>query len=267
MEKFEPRRDKMPSIEPLEERHVSVFGAQGHLGSALLSRLSALAGPATKIEGVAGERGPERDMLNIDAAHRSDLLILSVRPDQVAHTLRGIHDHLRIEAQVLSFAANTSAKRNLSTEMVARAAGRPAARGMTDTHFNLAAFTLGEHFSTRGYESIFEKLSRTPPLMLKDDAALDRFSVMLCQLFVATLMEQMGEIKSAEPHVAFLTAQKEFRYDHATLLPLDVGNAQTALEEIATPGGISERFVRALRERPHARPADLFLEVSRSLKR
>ncbi len=253
-------------IERLEEAHISVFG-QGHFGRPLTERLKQISPPTLRVDAVGGAKGAERDMLNIDAARRSKLLILATRPDQVAPTLRGVRDYVQIEAQVLSFAANTSSERNLSTEMLARASGRPAARGMADTHFNISAFVLGEKFSTRGYEFIFEKLSRLKPLVLKNDAALDRYSIMLSHLLVALLMERAGEIRSAEPHAHFLSAQKEFPYDLKDLLSFSLSDdAEGSLKEVATPGGISERFRNALLKKPDMKPADLLLMVAESLK-
>jgi len=240
----------------MNEQRISIFGAQGHFGSRLLPRLEEI-----KPQGVQLEPVTKRER-NKEAALNTNLLVLTVRPSQVLDTLNGIKAPLSPDAQILSFAVG------VPLSAISKAVHRPSARMMSDPWFNVSAFVLGERFSKDKNEFIFNYLTRMKPIELKSDGSIDRFTALLGQLFVSHLLGKTGAIQKSEEHAKFVAAQKEFACEADSLLNLKTGNdPEEALQTMATPGGISEKFRDALLAKPKTSPADLFVYVSEFLKR
>ncbi|OGG79125.1 hypothetical protein A3A39_00685 [Candidatus Kaiserbacteria bacterium RIFCSPLOWO2_01_FULL_54_13] len=255
-------RNSLDGMERIAERRIAVFGAQGHFGSKLMARLSEI-----KPAGVALDPVTERER-NAEAAFNSDMVVLTVRPAQVLETLDRMQRRLNPSAQILSFAANSSPLVDVSVGGIASLAHRPTARMMADPWWNISAYVLGEGFSKEGYQFVFNNLTRRKPTQLAGDGTLDKFTLLLSQLFVSVLLERTGELKSAVPHIKFIAAQKGFECDPASLGNLEAGpDPVGSLKEFATPGGISVRFRDALRLDPKIEPADLFVGVNEIIER
>ncbi len=256
MEAYKQNNDEVRGPEQIGEKNIAVFGAQGHLGHLLVDRLNEINPGGAKITPVT------KRAENKEAAFRSDLVVLTVRPDQVHATLFGIRQSIAPPAQVLSFAAG------VPLEDISGAVRRPAARMMTDPWWNTSAFVLGDQFSKEGYEFLFNNLTRMKSIQLKDDASIDRYTLLLCQVFVALLLDRMGELKFVDRHLQFVAAQKEFKCDSAEFKKFVTGpDPAEALRTLATPGGVTERFLNVTRRKgANAKPADILLEVTETLK-
>jgi len=248
-------RDTMRSMESMREQHISIFGAQGHFGGRLLSRLGEI-----KPQGVYIEPVVEREK-NREAAFNSNLVILTVRPSQVLETLNGIKTPLNTDAQILSFAAG------VPLSQISKAAHRPSARMMSDPWFNVSAYVLGERFSKDKNEFIFNYLTRMKPIELTNDESIDRFTLLISQLFVAHILGRTGVIASAEQHAQFIAAQLKCKPELLMDLKTE-DDPQKALEVIETSDrvSVSEKFRDALIKMPKVSPADLFVAVSEEFK-
>jgi hypothetical protein len=255
---FEKKRtqDRMSGPEALGDMHISVIGAQGHFGSHLVPHLQEIMPHGVTIEPIV-----ERER-NKEAAFRSDMIILAVQPGQMQLTLALLKEGINADARVLSFAAR------VPLEDIVKSINLPAARMMADPWWNVSAYVLGEGFVKDRCEFIFNYLTEMKPVQLPDNAAIERFTLLLCQLFVAVLLERAGELETAAPHVRFVAAQKEFNCDPEMLAHIKTGpDAVASLRMFATPKGISERFRDALRADTRIEPEALLKTISDSLAR
>lgn len=265
------RYDRDGDLEPLSEKSVAVFGAQGNLGTNLCDRLQHIK------PGRMGVVATVAKDLNKEAALESDLVILTVRPDQIESLLAEISRPsatspapLKQSGQVLSFAAHYPIVSRSEIKGISEITGRPAARGMTDPYWNISAFVIGEGFSEENYGFLFDGLTRTKPLRFKDDVAIDRFTVLISHLFTILLLKKIRGIKDAnenlksianllnvDAHLHFVSS--ELGISTEEFEKYETGNdPEISLKTIATRGGVVERIVETLRQSPDIQPADLF---------
>src|SRR3989344_982854 len=250
--------DRIRGVEPMMDRTVTVFG-QGHFGTPLTARLREISPEGVSILPVAKREN------NKEAAFHSGLSVLTVRPEQVAQTLSDIKIPLNTDAQVLSFAANVSDKDDVSLRHLEQLVHRPVARMMTAPGGSIAAYVLGEGFSKGGYEFIFNYLTRMKPIELKSDRALDKYTILLAHMHVAQLLKGVGLIENADKHIRFVLGK--LGIDPEKFGRYEVGDdpPEIALEKIATPGGVSERFIKIFRDNPRISPESVFENVLRDI--
>ena len=221
--------------------HIGIFGAQGHLGHSLVTRLNEIKPASVSVSGTADKEH------NRELAARADLAIITVRPHDVAALLTEIKSSLKPDTQILSFAAG------ISIRDIAAIAGRPIARGMADPWWNFAGFVYDADFSRNGYDFIFERLGKKI-IPLDDESAIDAFTAYFVHLYIVLFLKADGELKDIDAHLADLAP-----FLHSTpqeLAPLTPeGDAAEELRKLATPGGVTEAILLAIRGDTNITPA------------
>ena len=232
------------AIEPMPGTTVSIFGAQGHLGHNLSERLNEIKPPSARIVGTV-----DKDH-NAELATSADLAIIAVQPKFVRGLLNNIGPSLKPDAQVLSFAIGTS------LDELQKMSGRPAARAMCDTWFQFVAFTAGKEFDRSKHEFIFNNLARVKSYVLATEKEFDAFSVNLIQLYAPVFLKACGEMDSIDTHLQYLAPRFGIPAERlAACLP--TGDPQEQLRAFATPGGVTEAAIVALRSRHSITPEEL----------
>ena len=237
-------------IEQSTPATVAILGGQGAFGSALQERFAGATEKAVRLI-------PTTDKLhNQEIAAQSDVVVLTVQPDNVETLLREVSPSLKPEAQVVSFAAHYPLK------SITQIAGRPAARGMADPWWNISAAVLGSGFSDENFHRVFDGLTKKPTLRLETDKEMDDFTAALSYAFVVLLMKEAGTINNPDAHLDFIAprlgAPKE---EIIGFLPQ--GNPTELLAKIATKGGVSESVMLAIQSDPNISPAELFARISK----
>lgn len=241
----ERKGSKSEGFEAMSERAVSILGAQGNLGRNLLRLLE-------RIKPVNVRIFPSVDKIhNAQLTTVSDLVILTVRPDDIEPLLKEIASVLKPDAQIISFAAHTS----LST--VSDTVQRPAPRFMADPWGNISAFFATRDFSREGLEFLFDNLTKEKPRELHSDAEIDSFTLQIAYLFAVLFLRKMDEIRNAEPHLEFLSNKLGVPVEDFYTFRME-DDPRRSLEIFATKGGVTERVIAALRDTPDIRPQDLF---------
>jgi pyrroline-5-carboxylate reductase len=219
---------------------IGVFGAQGHLGHSLVARLHVLKPASVNISGTADKEH------NRELAAASDLSVVVVRPQDVAALLTEIKSSLKSGAQVLSFAAG------IPLADIAAIAERPVARGMADPWWNFAGFVYGEGFSTEGYEFLFNTLGKkTIPLATEPD--IDAFTAYFVHAYIVLFLKQLGELQNADAHLSYLAPHLSSNVEEIRSC-LPEGNPAELLKKLATPGGVTEAILLAIRNNTSITP-------------
>ena len=220
--------------------NIGIFGGQGHLGHSLVERLNEIK-PASV--GVSGTVDKEH---NRELSLQADLAIIAVRPHDVAALLTEIKSSLKPDTQILSFAAG------ISIRDIAAIAGRPIARGMADPWWNFAGFVYDADFSRNGYDFIFERLGKKI-IPLDDESAIDAFTAYFVQLYIVLFLKELGELRNADVHLAYLAPfLHSTREELAALTP--EGDPAEELGTLATPGGVTEAILLAIRDDTNISP-------------
>lgn len=229
--------------EPLHEQNVSVIG-MGRLGPPLVKRLEEIAPQGTHVRPVS-ERSE-----NENAAASSDLVILTVRQEQVEGTVRAMRRHLSATAQILSFATH------IDVNHITDLARKPAARFVCDPWFQVGAYVLGEGFSTKGIEFIFDGLTNVKPIRFHTNEEIEKYIHDICHLYATLFLKALGEFPNADAHLQFLAGKMNTRVED--LLKIDIGkDPREAIALFATPGGVTEATMKKLRENPDIAPSEL----------
>ncbi len=238
IEKNNPNEIRGP--EPLHEQNISVIG-MGRLGTKLVQRLQEITPQDTRIRPVGSREE------NKSAASVSDLVILTVRHDQVSGTLSDMDLKLNRNAQILSFATH------VPVTLLERVGGKPSARFLCDPWFHVGAYVLGEGFSTKGIEFIFDNLTEVKPVRLQSDEELEQYTHDTCHLYATLFLKALGEFPNADAHLQFLAGKMNVRVED--LLSIKTGETpQQAIALFATPGGVTEAMMKKLRENPDIVP-------------
>ncbi len=215
---------------------IAVIGAQGHFGSRLCERLTEIV-PKTRLLRTQNKGS------SIEVARQADIVALAVRTIQMDRTLDEIVAVLKQGAIVVSFVG-----RSPLANIVARTK-RNAIRVMIDPFWNMGAYVESGAVGAQTME-IIGRLTKTPPLGLRSDEELDRYTNLLAHLFAALLLQRLGRIGHADAHLEFLA--HEFSEFGRAFTPKEFEtyalreNAEESLKTIATPGGITEKAVELL---------------------
>lgn len=213
--------------------NIGIFGAQGHLGHSLVARLNEIKPAAAHIFATIDR------LRNAQLAAVSDLAVVVVRPQHVGALLAQIKDPLKPNAQILSFAAG------VPLDDIAALAKRPVARGMADPWWNFAGFVYGADFSRDAYAFIFERLGRKI-IPLENESGIDAFTAHFVQFYVVLFLKAAGEIQDIGSHLAYLAPfLQSTPQELAALTP--AGDPAEELRKLATPGGVTESILLAIR--------------------
>jgi len=224
--------------------NIAIFGAQGHLGHSITARLNEIKPPSARVVGTV-DKGH-----NAELATNTDLAIVAVQPKFVRELLNTIRPSLKLDAQVLSFAIGTS------LDELQKMSGRPAARAMCDTWLQFVAFTAGKDFDRSRHEFVFSDLARIKSYFLETEKEFDAFTVNLVQLYAPVFLKACGEMDSIDTHLQYLAPRFGLPAERlAACLP--PGDPQEQLRAFATPGGVTEAAIEALRSKPSTTPEEL----------
>ena len=246
------------NAETISAETIAVLGAQGRFGQSLCARLAEMRGDSSVVIPTADK------MSNKEIAARSDVVMITVRPDQVGPLLHEISDRpdrLKPTARIVSFAA-----RYPLTEL-ASITKRPSARIMADPSWNISAYALGEGFSERDFSALFAGLTKIKPISLKSDTDINKFSVLLSYLLVVLILKKAGALDNSDKHLGYIA-------DELSKLGSDIklsdfgqfeteGDSAEALKELATPGGITEKVIRGINQ-SDINPGELYLSILQS---
>ncbi len=227
----------------LEKKNISVIG-MGRFGSRLAKRLEEIAPPTAHIQPVADRS------LNRTAASNSDLVVLTVRPNQMRETLGHMRWQLNVDAQVVSFAAH------VALQEIEQMSGRPTARFMSDPWFQISAYVLGEGFSTQGLEYLFDGLTAVKPLKLNSNEEMEIFTHSIAHLFAVLFLRATGELENADAHLEYLAKKTGMSIDDFLGLQME-DSPQESVRIFATPGGVTEGIMKKLKENPSIRPEEV----------
>jgi len=220
---------------------IGIFGAQGHLGHQLTERLADIKPSSVEVSGTTDKEH------NSGLAAQADLLIITVRPKDVAPLLFEISASLQPTAQILSFAAG------VTIQSIASATDRPVARGMVDPWWNFAGFVLGADFSKTNYEFLFEKLAKKI-IPLQNESDIDEFTAYFVHAYIVLFLKAVGELPNAEKHLEYLAPHL-----HSSVAELKSflpeGEPSELLRTLTTPGGVTEAVLNAIRGDAAIEPA------------
>lgn len=244
---------KDKAVEQMKETAIGIFGAQGHFGQSLMARLEQIRPVRARITGTIDKAH------NPEIASRSDLLIVSVRPQDVRtlfeEPVQGIKHHLKDDSRILSFAAG------IPLRTIAELSGRPSARGMADPWWNFSAFIHTQDFNTRNDAWFFEKLGKK---MLYFDAEkeFDMLAPGIVHLYVALLYGKIHSDVHLGEHLKYLGPLFQSTQDEL-LASTPEGDPGDLLTKMQTKGGLTEAAVQAIRARHEITPEELFAEIMR----
>lgn len=224
----------------MKPQTIGIIGAQGRLGQSLCKRLQRLYGSEVTTLLPSIDKAS-----NTAIAARSDVILITVRPEQMEGLLREIAPHLKPNAVVISFAAR------YPLTAVVQVVQRRSARVIGDAKWNLCGYFCGGGMSSEEFNSFFDSLTKTRPLELHSDAEVDRYTILVVHVIVVLLLEKLQRIENADEHLEFAATElscfgrqflaSEFRH-------FELGeDPEAALKELATPGGITEKMFEALR--------------------
>lgn len=227
---------------------IGIFGAQGHFGGSLYSRLQEI-----KPEHVELIPTVDKDH-NKEIAELCDVVILVVQPYKMEALIQEIAPVLQPHCRVLSFAAKFPYSK-ISAEIK-----NPVARGMADPWWNISAFFLDENFAPGGLDFIFNALTKESPLLVKKDEEIDAFAIFISYLFVTLLLQKLGRLSNPLAHLEFLSDYIHLPMGKLqTLMP--EGDPEHLLVLMATKGGITEKILQTLEVQPEIEPAKLFTQI------
>ena len=232
------------------DSHIAILGGQGKFGAALKERLAKSTERPVVITSTVDK------IHNQEIASQSDLVVLTVQPNEVESILREIAPSIKPNAQIVSFAAGCP------LHYISEITGKPAARGMADPWWNVSAAVLGKDFSEENFQRVFGGLTNKATLRLETDKDMEDFTVAISYTFVVLLMKEMGTINNVDEHLEFIAPRIGVTKDEiGNFLPHDNPNELLAL--IATKGGISESIMQAIQSEPNIKPSDLFDQISK----
>ncbi|MEK7480373.1 MAG: hypothetical protein AAB665_03765 [Patescibacteria group bacterium] len=219
---------------------IGIFGAQGHLGRSLAARLNNIKPASVSISGTVDKEH------NRELAMHTDLAIIAVRPHDIAALLTDIKGSLKPNMQVLSFAAG------ISIRDIAHIVGRPVARGMADPWWNFAGFVYGENFSTNGYQFLFDNLGKNI-IPLEDESGINAFTAYFVHAYIVLFLKELGELRNADAHLSYLAPHLRTSVEELTRC-LPEGDPAELLKKLATPGGVTEAILLAIRNDTNISP-------------
>ncbi len=217
----------------MDSKKIVIFGAQGHLGHSLVARLNAIKPASVSIVGTT-DKGHNKEL-----AAEADLAVITVRPQHVASLLSEISPSLKPTAQILSFAAG------VPIADIAASTKHPVARGMADPWWNFAGFVFGRDFKRDAFDFLFHQAGKkTVPLQTEAD--IDAFTAYFVHAYIVLFMRRLGELENSNAHLAYLAPHLLSSVTELLSLTPE-GDAAEELKKLATPGGVTESILLAIR--------------------
>jgi pyrroline-5-carboxylate reductase len=252
----------MPESRSLGVSRIAVLGA-GRLGEALISgllasglvareNLVATAAHPARLEAIAGRFGVRTTLENGRAVEGAELVLLSVKPQTVAHVLAEIRGALGEEQLLVSTAAS------VSTSYIENLLGKPipVVRSMPNTpcllRRGMTALSLGRHAHKEHAElatQVFDCLGRTIVLEEKHMDAVTGLSAS-GPAYIYLVIESLaqGGVKMGLPRdvATLLAAQTVFG---AAAMVLETGEHPARLTDmVTTPAGCTIDGILELEE-------------------
>jgi hypothetical protein len=233
-----------PMVETTRRQRIGILGGHGKFGAALEQRLAQTA--RTQIKATVDKAH------NRQVVRDSDVVVVTVRRENVDSLLREISPALRSGTQIVSFVAG------YPLALISAVTGMPAARGMADPWWNVSAAMPGPGFSEANLRLVFDGLTKNKVMSIETDKAMDDFTVAISYAFVVLLRKRSGAIINPDEHLKYIASRigVSSAEDMSGFLPQADPNELIALA--ATKGGISEAILRAIQAEPNIGPASLF---------
>jgi hypothetical protein len=183
------------------------------------------------------------------------VLFLTVPPNSVCAVLREITHELK-DTEVISFAAGVKA-----ADMQI-SAGQVVIRAMSLPGFDFLAMTAPP---TRELEDFMARLTSNK-LQILSEEELNKFTLGLTLVHTLHVFSQTITAENRgswlEKHTDYLQDQEVFNQEiieNMTSAPVDArGDHEAAMEEQATPGGLTEAILDELKNNSAIQPEDLF---------
>jgi len=223
---------------------LAILGAQGKFGGALKDRL--LAGSEKKFNTLA----TVDKLHNREVVENSDLIVVSVQPNNTEQLLREITPVLKKDAQIVSFAGF------YPLSSIHEITGRPAARGMADPWWKISAAVATPDFSKENFERFFGGLTVHPTLSVETDKQVDEFTATMSYMFVTLLMKKLKTIKEPDRRLEAISPLLGIKPEEAEDL-CPPGNPEEMLKLMQTKGGITEHIVAQIQANPDITPDEL----------
>lgn len=217
-------------------RVIGIIGAQGRFGRSLCRRLEHIHGRSVALI-------PSVDKSSNEAiTKQSDVVMITVRSEQVEAVLKEIAPFLKPATEVVSFVAQ------YPLASIAKITRKASVRVMADPAWNMSAYLSRGIFLPEEFDLLLGKLTATKPLELRSDAEVETYTVLLAHLMVVLLLQRVNDpnMDNADEHLQFLAREfsklgREFRaeefaqYKHRTYPDV------FCFEDLVTPGGITEK--------------------------
>lgn len=218
-------------------KNVGLIG-YGHLGKALTEHIQTKTGTQVHVSEGRGH--------NTKIAENADILILTVKPEQIAEVIEEIREALKEETVIVSFASSASKvhiRQGISNDVV---------RAMTDIEFKQI---IAEQHT--GVRALLDALSENELMETDEEEQIDIFTVLVgCLPGVAAWQflhnEDAGEwlekyITFIErtigvPHTAARQICEKVWRDHES----GKVSLETKVFKVSTKGGITEALISAL---------------------
>ena len=217
----------------------------GHLGKALSERIR-----QTLHDQLLVSSGKEQ---NAEIARNADLLILTVPPAQIAQVMKEIHEAIKKDAVVVSFAAATPAQH------IGNGIQNQVVRVMTDINFR--QMIAQKNTAT---DRLLSAIGRNPLLSAELEKDIDAFTVLI-GCFPGICAWQFAHNPDAEQwlknYAIFVQNQigVPVKVSHEIIDEVrEKGNFELVIATVATKGGVTERLIKEISANGDIAFPDLF---------
>jgi hypothetical protein len=224
---------------------IGIIGAQGKFGQELVKKINSLKESNLLLL-------PSKDKLNNkEIIEKSDVIILTVRKEDTENILNEIKIHSKDGACIISFVFG------YNLEKLQKITKKEIIKLIADPWWNFLAYLKSENFPENIFNNLVTKISKKPLIYLRNETKFFEFTLMICYLFVVLLLYKLKQLNNINNHLFFLS--KKIKIDKKTLINLKTGdNPNKSLIKIITKGGISEKFLKEIKENKKIKPKKIF---------
>lgn len=209
---------------------ITIFGAQGKFGTALLAHLK------KKIPQNWNIQGTQDRIHNKILATKADIAILVVKPRDVDNLLDEIKHVLPDNCIVISFVAGCS------TEYISKKTFKPVIRYIADPNWIFGGYVKKSDDTFKYYPWIYNFCTHT--FQFTTDKDIDLFTIQISHFYIIQILhttQTSNQIVHRRTQLANTLHVPETCLDNI----ITKENAHTVLNTICTPGGVSE-FIYSL---------------------
>ncbi len=215
--------------------NIAVIGAQGKFGSKLIERISSIKPTHVSLRGTV-DKGH-----NLELVSWADLIILSVKPNQLMDLLNEIKSDLTNKKQILTFVAGVNISEYENIVSI------PITRGMSDPWWNVGGFLIPDNFNKTDIDFIFDKMINQI-VILKNDKDIQEFTFLISYLFVVILArkEEFISNDSSNVHISYIQTKLKIQTGDIVL------PENSTIKDITTEGGVSKKILDFILRNPNS---------------